>query len=111
MLRCFCDVCGKELVSGQDGRYAVRLEARRVCEPAGLTDADLDGQDDPDHIDAMEQLLAHADEDDCDDRHHSPEPPPAPKAREFDLCAGCYRRFHADPFGFERRRRMYSSSN
>lgn len=109
MLRCFCDVCGKELVSGQDGRYAVRLEARRVCEPAGLTDADLDGQDDPDHIDAMEQLLSDGDAD--AELHHPPEPPPAPKAREFDLCSGCYRRFHADPFGFERRRRLYSSSN
>jgi hypothetical protein len=107
MLRCYCDVCGKELVSGQDGRYAVRLEARRVCEPAALTDADLDGQDDPDHIDAMEQLLS----DDATHLHHPPEPPPAPKAREFDLCSNCYRRFHADPFGFERRRRLYSSSN
>ena len=109
MLRCYCDVCGKELVSGQDGRYAVRLEARRVCEPAGLTAADLDGQDDPDHIDAMERLLA--DSDSSADLHHSPEPPLAPHAREFDLCGVCYARFHTDPFGFDRRRRLYSSSN
>ena len=110
MLRCYCDVCGKELVSGQDGRYAVRLEAKRVGEPAGLTDADLDGQDDPDHIDAMERLLS--DDDDGDSHlHHPPAPPAAPNAREFDLCGGCYGRFHADPFGFDRRRRLYSSSN
>ena len=106
MLRCYCDVCGKEVVAGTDTRYAVRLEARRVGEPAGLTAADLDGQDDPDHIDAMEQLLADADAD-----LDTPPPPPAPKAREFDLCGGCYRRFHADPFGFERRRRLYTNSN
>lgn len=105
MLRCYCDVCGKELVSGADARYAVRLEARRVNEPDTLTESDLDGQDDPDHIDAMEQLLADP------TAHVAAEPPPAPTPREFDLCGGCYRRFHADPFGFERRRKLYYSQN
>lgn len=104
MLRCFCDMCDKE-VSGSEARYAVRLEARLVDAPTGLTDADLDGQDDPDHIDAMDQLLADA------EATTPPPPPPAPKAREFDLCGGCYRRFNADPFGFERRRRLYTNSN
>ncbi|MCU0706207.1 MAG: hypothetical protein MUF18_19765 [Fimbriiglobus sp.] len=109
MLRCYCDVCGKELHSGQDGRYTVRVEARRVCEPVELTAADLDGQDDPDHLDAMEQLLADAETEAT--LHHPPELPPAPKAREFDLCGGCYCRFHSDPFGFERRRSLYTRSN
>lgn len=103
MLRCYCDVCGNE-VDGSDARYVVRLEARRVEGRADLTDADLDGQDDADHIDAMDQLLADADA-------TSTPPPAAPKPREFDLCGGCYRRFHADPFGFERRRRLYTNSN
>ena len=105
MLRCFCDVCGKELGSGHDARYAVRLEARRVSAPATLTDADLDGQDDPDHIDAMEELLADHDPD------AEPDGPAPTPPSEFDLCGKCYRKFTADPLGLHRRRSMTYSAN
>ena len=104
MLRCFCDVCGKELGSGHDARYAVRMESRRVNSPTALTDADLDGQDDPDHLDAMEELLGDPDAADAT-------PPPPPQANEFDLCGGCYRKFSTDPLGFQRRRAMSYSAN
>ena len=110
MQRCFCDVCGKEVGGGADARYAVRMESRRVGgAPAALTDADLDGQDDPDHLDAMEELLADRDADDgCDaDEANPPAPPPD---REYDLCGRCYGRFAADPFG-RRRRTLTHSAN
>jgi hypothetical protein len=106
MQRCFCDLCGKELIAGADSRYLVRMEARMVAEPVVLTAADLDGQDDPDHIDAMDELLAGMDE----DTELEP-PPPAPPARAFDLCVDCFRRFHADPLGLDRTRKLHFSSN
>lgn len=107
MQRFFCDSCGKELLSGADGRYVVRVDARRVCEPAGLTEDDLSGQDDPDHIDAMDELLAAAD----DTLHDTVLEPPAPAPAEFDLCVNCFTRFHADPFGLGRSRKRHFSSN
>jgi hypothetical protein len=108
MQRFFCDACNKELRAGADRRYVVRMEARRVDEAdAKLTDADLDGQDDPDHIDAMDELLAAAD----DDTELEP-PPTAPEPVEYDLCDGCYARFHADPLGLDRaRNKLFFSAN
>lgn len=106
MQRCYCDLCGKELVAGSDNRYLVRMEARPVCEATELTSTDLDGQDDPDHIDAMDELLAGM----ADDSESEPIPA-APATCQFDLCSGCFRRFHADPLGLERGRKLHFSSN
>ncbi len=111
MQRFFCDACTKELRAGTDRRYVVRMEARRVDEVADgkLTAADLDGQDDPDHIDAMDELLAAAD----DDTELEPTPTTAatPEPVEYDLCDGCYARFHADPLGLDRARKLFFSAN
>jgi hypothetical protein len=108
MQRFYCDACNKELRAGADGRYVVRMEARRVDEAdAKLTAADLDGQDDPDHIDAMDELLAAAD----DDTELEPAPTAAPEPVEYDLCGGCYARFHADPLGLDRARKLFFSAN
>jgi hypothetical protein len=106
MQRCYCDLCGKELVAGADHRIVVRMDARLVAAPLELTDADLDGQDDPDHIEAMDVLLAEQDGEDT-----VLDPTPTPRPQEFDLCGACYRRFQADPLGLERSRKLYFSPN
>jgi len=110
MQRFFCDSCGKELVSGTDSRFVVRMESKKVCEATGLTEDDLTGQDDPDHIDAMDELLARADDSDGDDTELELTPVIA-SPTEFDLCKTCYCRFQTDPLGLNRSRKMHFSSN
>ena len=110
MQRFFCDSCGKELVSGTDCRFVVRMESRKVCETVGLTEADLNGQDDPDHIDAMDELLASADDADENDTELELTPV-STTAAEYDLCTLCYCRFQADPLGLNRKRKMRFSPN
>jgi hypothetical protein len=111
MQRFFCDSCGKELVSGSDCRYLVRMEAKKLGVPTGLTEDDLSGQDDPDHIDAMDELLATADESLHDTKLELEPVTAAPPPSEFDLCGGCYTRFQADPLGLGRSRKMHFSAN
>lgn len=110
MQRCFCDLCGKEILAASVGRYVVRVEGKKVSEPTELTDDDLSGQDEPDHIDAMDELLAKMDDADADDTELELVPPPT-TTREFDLCHVCYRQFQADPLGQERVRKLYFSQN
>ena len=90
MLHYSCDNCGKDLTPGVVARYVVKVEAFAATDPAELTDADLD----TDHVEAMAELLSE-----IEDGEAAPEPVPARKAMQFDLCPGCYRKYLADPLG------------
>jgi hypothetical protein len=108
MQRYFCDSCGKELQAKTDCRYEVRIEVRAIAEAVEMTNETLSGQDDPDHIDAMEELLATAD----DDTELELRPTEiAPGACRYDLCSACYPRFQADPLGLNRGRKVQFSEN
>lgn len=113
MKRCYCDYCGKELTGESESRYVVRLEAMRKAEaPAILCEADLECQDDPDHIEQMERLLDGYDS--HSDGLHDTVPDetlPVPQSREFDFCTACYGRFQADPLGLDRGRNFSFSAN
>ncbi len=116
MQRCFCDGCGTEVGDGADARYTVRMESRRVNVAAPtLTDTDLDGQDDPDHLDAIDDMLSDLEADcggECDrDEMEAANLAPPPHATEFDLCGNCYHKFSTDPLGLRRTRKVQYSTN
>jgi hypothetical protein len=97
-----CDLCGTDLTPAPDARYVVKVATHPAAAPAGLTEADLDG----DPIDDMAELL--------DELEAGGQPAPdltAARSLEYDLCPGCYRRFLADPLGRERGRKMQFSKN
>jgi len=53
MLHYSCDLCGKDMTDGADGRYVVHMEVFAAHDPAELTDADLGD----DHLEEVGQLL------------------------------------------------------
>src|SRR6516165_10831632 len=58
MLHVTCDLCGKELLPGDDHRYVVKMEVFAAHDPAEITDADLD----EDHMEAVSHLLREMEE-------------------------------------------------
>ncbi len=101
-----CDFCGNELNPQTDARYALRMEARLICESRDDTELEHEPLD---PVDVMEDLLAEADET-LDDSDPIPVPV-APLDNTYDLCAGCYRRIQADPLGLNRIRRFQFHDN
>ena len=98
-----CDLCGKDLTSGAETRYVVRVEVFPAAPVGELTEADLD----QDHVAAMAELLEEIEEAGADAA------PAAPVCRtvEYDLCPSCHRRFAADPLGRGRSRKPRFSPN
>lgn len=100
MLHFTCDLCGKEL-GGDDHRFVVKIEAYPACDPAELTDADLDD----DHMEAVSQLLQEMehslDEIELTDAH---------KKFRYDLCAECHKRFAQDPLNREAQKFDFSKN-
>ncbi|MFO0808174.1 MAG: hypothetical protein U0746_06090 [Gemmataceae bacterium] len=103
MLRYTCDVCGKELRSGDDSRYVVEMEVYAAHDPAELTEADLE----QDHMDEISQMLQ-----DMEDAGTEPdEPAPAFKKMRYDLCPSCHKRFLRDPLNKEATQKFHFSEN
>ena len=99
MLHVSCDLCGKDLTDGRDARYVVRMEVYPAGDPSQLTDADLSD----DNLEAIGELLRDADEAD-------PEPAPAYKKLQYDLCPGCHKKFLADPLSREAQKFDFSEN-
>src|SRR5262245_64753312 len=78
MLHFSCDLCGKDLTDGTDGRYVVRMEVYPAHDPALLTDADLSD----DQLGAVGQLIR--DGDDADQ-----EKAPAFKKLQYEPVQDC----------------------
>lgn len=103
MLHYTCDLCGKEMMPGDDRRYSVKMEVFAAHDPAELTEADLE----QDHMDEISDML-----DDLQDRDESPEEPaPSYKKLQFDLCPGCHKKFLGDPLGKESAPKFHFSEN
>lgn len=100
MLHFTCDLCGKELRTGEDQRYVVKIEAQAAHDPAEITEADLD----EDHMEAVSQLLR--DDDSLDDELIDPN-----KNFRFDLCADCHKKFLRDPLSRENAQKFDFSKN
>ena len=99
MLHFSCDLCGKDLTDGTDARYVVRMEVYAATDPARLTDDDLSD----DNLEAVGELLRDADDAD-------PEPAPAYKKLQYDLCPTCHTKFLADPLNREAQKFDFSEN-
>jgi hypothetical protein len=101
MLHVTCDLCGKELRSGDDQRYIVKIEVFAGHDPGELTEADLD----EDHMEAVSQLLRQMEDggvEDLDD---------AQQNFRYDLCPECRTKFVRDPLGREAAQKFDFSEN
>ena len=95
-----CDVCGRPIAAGGDGRYVVKLEVFAAHDPAELTDDDLDA----DHMEEVSQMLAEEAADDADLA-------PSFKQFRYDLCPDCHTRFLRDPLNKEAAQKFHFSEN
>jgi hypothetical protein len=101
MLHFSCDLCGKEILPGDDRRYVVKMEVFAAHDPAEITDADLDA----DHMEEVSQQIAALDDAPAD------ELPPAYKALRYDLCPDCHKKFLRDPLNKESAQKFHFSEN
>ncbi len=90
MVHVTCDLCGKELLAGED-HYVVKIEVFAAHQPAGITEADLD----EDHMEAVSQLLRDREEADTG------ELVPVSQQFRYDLCPGCRKKYVQSPLAKE----------
>ena len=104
MTKHYCDVCRKELVSGEDERYSVRIETYRHGEAIELTEEDFDDQDDTDHLDAMDDMLnqQHQNHDDVMISPQTLATTATVVTQVYDLCGRCFLPYQLNPLGTER---------
>jgi hypothetical protein len=100
MLHITCDLCGKELRSGED-HHVVKIEVFAAHDPAELTEADLDA----DHMEQVSQMLREADDCPVEDLE------PASRHLRFDLCPECRKRFLRDPLNKDAAQKFDFSEN
>ena len=97
-----CDLCGKDLTSGEDARFVLRMEVYPASESAELTEADLD----QDHVETMAEMLQELEE----SGEHAVYVPTTQKL-QYDLCSSCHNKFVADPLGREAKPKLQFSKN
>src|SRR5436305_13063973 len=102
MLHFTCDLCQKELHTGDDRRYVVKIEVFAAHDPAELTEADLDA----DHMEEVSQLL-----EEMGDADESEEIEPVAQHFRYDLCPDCRKRFLRDPLSKEASQKLHFSEN
>jgi hypothetical protein len=103
MLHYTCDLCGKDMLPGDDRRFTVKMEVFAAHDPAELTEADLD----QDHMDEIGEML-----EEMEDREEKPESPtPSYKKLQYDLCPACHKKFLGDPLGKESAHKFHFSEN
>ena len=102
MLHITCDLCGKELLPGEDHRFVVKMEVFAAHDPAEITEADLD----EDHMEAVSQLLR-----DMEDNLADPDLEPAHQKFRYDLCPDCQKKFVRDPLSKEAAQKFDFSEN
>ena len=78
------------------------MEAFAANDPSELTDDDLEA----DHVEEMARMLCE-----MEDSDEEPEFLPVCKKLRYDLCAGCFRKFVADPLGRESAAKFDFSEN
>lgn len=102
MVHVTCDLCGKELLPGDDHGFVVKIEVYASHDPTELTEADLD----EDHMEAVSQILQ-----DMEENLTEPELVPNYKNFRYDLCPTCHKKFLRDPLGKEAAQKFDFSEN
>jgi hypothetical protein len=103
MLHVTCDLCGKEIVVGEDHRYVVKMEVFAGHDPVEITDADLDD----DHMEAVSEILRQGEGEYADPNSTAP----AYKKFRYDLCPECHKRFVRNPLSKETVQKFDFSEN
>jgi hypothetical protein len=83
-----CDLCGQELLAKSEVRYEVRIEVKAAYDPLALTEDDL-AQDFRSEIAKVLRQLEGMPEAEAQNQVY--------RQFEFDLCAGCQRRYVREP--------------
>lgn len=102
MLHITCDLCGKELLPGDDHHFVVKIEVFAAQDPTEITEADLD----EDHMEAVSELLQE-----MEDNPTEAELAPAFKKFRYDLCPVCHKKFLRDPLAKETAQKFDFSEN
>ena len=103
MVHVTCDLCGRQLTSGDDHRYVVKIEVFAAHDPAEITEADLD----EDHMEAVSQLLREIE----DNLAESDAIEPSCHNLRYDLCPECQAKYLRDPLGKEASQKFDFSKN
>jgi endogenous inhibitor of DNA gyrase (YacG/DUF329 family) len=103
MMHITCDLCGKEVSSGDDPRFVVKIEVFAAHDPTEITEADLD----EDHMEVISQLLLEME----DNPDEELELAPTCKKFRYDLCPECQKKFVRDPLGKEGSQKFDFSEN
>lgn len=99
MLQYSCDLCGKDLTDGAEGRFVIKMEAFSCHSSSTITEGDLA----PDHLEEISQIL---NEEDIDEVNLVP----AYSKMRYDLCASCHKKFLANPLGREAQKFDFSEN-
>src|SRR4051812_16151177 len=91
MVHITCDLCGKQLQTGEQ-RYVVKIQVFAGHDPAELTEADLE----EDHMEAVSQLIQDSAELDEPEQLE-----PTSNHFRFDLCPTCRKRYLRAPLSRE----------
>jgi len=102
MLHVTCDLCGKDIVVGEDHRYVVKMEVFAGHDPAQITESDLDD----DHMEAVSEMLRETEED-----YDPNAAAPAYKNFRYDLCPECHKKFVRNPLSREPAQKFDFSEN
>jgi len=97
MIHYTCDCCKRELAA-DELRYVVRMEVFAALDPA----AEEELEDDRDHLQEIQDVLARTDVDDADTLYEQ---------RRYDLCPTCRKRFMQHPLGREFSKQLDFSAN
>lgn len=102
MIHITCDLCGKQLRSGED-HFIVKIETFPAHDPNALTEADLD----EDHMELLSQYLTE---------HHDDQATafePSTQQLRYDLCPDCKSRYLLNPLNkeIEQKKKVQFSEN
>ena len=93
-----CDQCGKQIRSGADDRFIIRIEVFAAEDTHMISEADLD----EDNMEAVSALLREMEDGATDEPN---------KQFRYDMCHECHKRFVQDPLGKENGLKLSFSKN
>ena len=92
MIRYSCDLCKRDLDPEDDLRYVVKMEVYAAFDPA----ANIDEDDDRDHLQETQDILERMDDAESDQVGDD-----VYQQLRFDLCPECRKKFVKNPLGRE----------
>lgn len=90
MLHCFCDLCGTELLVGEDHHYVTKIEVYVACNPLQGTEGALNAEHKHGDSGLLEQII-HMVKQGLNDT--------LSKSFRFELCPECHKKFLKNPLG------------